>query len=129
MKLSKVKLFSPQAPSQYGFLTILIYAFLTKTLHFNLFYLPFLNWLFYLVEYGIIFFILFRISRSLWLPVLGIFFHHHCQLLFAFSSTWLASSDQPNSLVTAYLAHPTFISRKRFCFFQIHFGCRYFKFI
>ncbi len=60
-----------QVPSQYGFGAILFLAFLYKLHLINVFYLPAFVWILYIVEYGLSFYIVYRLGKNLGLAVLG----------------------------------------------------------
>lgn len=60
-------------PSVYGFLSILIFASIYKYLHINFAYLPVLIWFFFVIEYFLCFYLIFKISRSLPFALLGFF--------------------------------------------------------
>lgn len=59
--------------SQYGFLSILILGFLTRVNLFNPFYLPFLTWILYILQYFLCFYIIHKSSRSIILALIGLF--------------------------------------------------------
>ena len=59
--------------SMYGFISILVLGFLTQLHLFNPFYLPFLTWLLYILQYFLCFYIIYRSSRSIVLTLLGLF--------------------------------------------------------
>lgn len=61
-----------QIPSQYGFLSILFFAFLHKVQLFNIAYLPALVWTFYIIQYFLCFYLIYRISRSTMLGIIGL---------------------------------------------------------
>lgn len=64
-------IFTPN-PSFYGFVSILLLSFLYKIHLLNLWYLPAVNWLLYVVQYSLCFYLIYRISRSLIFSVLGV---------------------------------------------------------
>src|SRR3989344_2987739 len=72
-EISQGKTIFTTTSSQYGFLSILILAFMTKLNIFNPFYLPFLTWLLYILEYFLCFYIIYRSSKSITLALLGLF--------------------------------------------------------
>ena len=62
-----------QIPSQYGFLSILIFTFLYKIGLLSYFSLPILVWLFYIAQYFICFYLIYKLSKSFFLALLGLF--------------------------------------------------------
>jgi len=62
-----------QAASQYGFLSILILAVLFKLQLLSLWNLPVVIWLLYIVEYYLIFYLIYKISNSSILGLIGLF--------------------------------------------------------
>ena len=61
-----------QTPSQYGFMSILILALLHKLNIVNALYLSIIVWFFYIVEYFIYFYIIYKVSRSLPLALINL---------------------------------------------------------
>lgn len=59
--------------SQYGFLSILVIAFLTKLHLINIWYLPAINWLLYIAQYFIFFLIIYKLTKSLTFSLIGLF--------------------------------------------------------
>ncbi len=59
-------------PSQYGFASTLFFALLYKLHVFHPFFLPAIIWLFYVTEYMFSFYIIYKVSRSLTLAVIGL---------------------------------------------------------
>lgn len=59
--------------SQYGFLSVLILALLYKIGLLSMWYLPVLIWLGYIVEYFLIFYLIFKTSKSLSFALIGLF--------------------------------------------------------
>ena len=72
-EISQGKTIFTTTSSQYGFLSILMLAFMTKLNIFNPFYLPFLTWLLYILEYFLCFYIIYKSSRSAVLALIGLF--------------------------------------------------------
>jgi len=62
-----------ETSSQYGFLSILVLALLTRLHLFNPFYLPFLTWILYILQYFLAFYIIYKASRSLVFALIGLF--------------------------------------------------------
>ncbi|MBI2641192.1 hypothetical protein HYW87_01185 [Candidatus Roizmanbacteria bacterium] len=62
-----------EVPSQYGFLSILLFSFFYKIGLLNITYLPLVVWLFYIVAYFLSFFLIYKISQSLPLALIGLF--------------------------------------------------------
>lgn len=62
-----------QVASQYGFLSVLFFALIYKLHIFNPFYLPAFIWILYIIEYFLCFFIIYKISKSPTLSILGLF--------------------------------------------------------
>lgn len=60
-------------PSHYGFLAILIPAFLVKIGVLKLFSLPFLIWGLYIAQYCLCFYLIYKVSRSMIFSLLGLF--------------------------------------------------------
>lgn len=59
-------------PSQYGFVSILLLAVLHKLNLLNISSLPILVWFLYIAEYTIIFYLIYRVGKSLGLAYLGL---------------------------------------------------------
>lgn len=59
--------------SQYGFLSVLVLAFLNKIHLFAIAYLPALIWLFYIIEYFLCFYLIYKIGKSFGLALIGLF--------------------------------------------------------
>lgn len=59
--------------SLYGFLSILSLGFLYQLKIFNPFYLPFLTWLLYIMQYFLSFLIIYKSSKSIIVGLLGLF--------------------------------------------------------
>ncbi len=62
-----------EVPSQYGFLSILLLALLHKLSIVSIVYLPALIWFLYIIQYFLCFYLLYRISRSHSLSLIGLF--------------------------------------------------------
>lgn len=60
-------------PSQYGFLAVLFVASLVKIGLLNIWYLPALVWFLYVVQYFLIFYLLYKITKSLPFAFIGLF--------------------------------------------------------
>ena len=60
-------------PSQYGFLSILLFALFYKLTNINFVYLPILIWVFYIIEYLVCFYLIHKVSKSITLSLLGVF--------------------------------------------------------
>lgn len=60
-------------PSQYGFLSVILFALFNKVTHINFIYLPILITIMYVLEYFICFYLIFKISKSISLSLLGFF--------------------------------------------------------
>lgn len=54
-----------QVPSQYGFLSVLFFATLFKINLLNIAYLPAFVWFFYIIQFFLCFYLVYRVSRSL----------------------------------------------------------------
>ncbi|MFH0863477.1 MAG: hypothetical protein V1858_00095 [Candidatus Gottesmanbacteria bacterium] len=61
-----------EIPSQYGFFSVITLGFLAKT-GWDVIYLPVLVWLFYILEYFLCFYLVYKTSNSLLLALLGLF--------------------------------------------------------
>lgn len=62
-----------QTPSQYGFLSILLFAFLFKVGILRLLYLPIIVWILYIVQYFLIFYLVYKASRSIYFGLVSMF--------------------------------------------------------
>lgn len=62
-----------QVLSQYGYLSVLSLAALTKVHLFSIAYLPALIWFFYIAEYFICFYLIFKFGNSIALALIGLF--------------------------------------------------------
>ncbi len=62
-----------QIPSQYGFLSILLFATIYKLTHLGFIYLPFLVWIMTVAEYFICFYLIYKVSKSAAFSLLGMF--------------------------------------------------------
>ncbi len=62
-----------QTPSQYGFLSILFLAFLFKVGFMHLLYLPVVVWILYVVQYFLVFYLVYKASRSVYLGLVSMF--------------------------------------------------------
>src|SRR3989344_4527395 len=62
-----------ETSSQYGFLSVLLLALLTRLHLFNPFYLPLLTWILYIFQYFLVFYIISKASRSLVFALIGLF--------------------------------------------------------
>ena len=60
-------------PSQYGFLSILFFSLLFKLKLFVFSHLSIWNWIFHIVQYFICFYLIYKISKSLALGLIGLF--------------------------------------------------------
>ncbi len=58
--------------SRYAFLTIDLFAFLNKLIHFSLFYIPLIVWIFYIIQYFLCFYFLKKVSRSVMFSTVGL---------------------------------------------------------
>lgn len=72
-QISQGKTIYTDAPSQYGFLSVLIIAAFNKINLFSFSFLPILVWILYIIQYYICFYLIFKISRSFLLALLALF--------------------------------------------------------
>lgn len=72
-EIAQGKTIYTQAQSQYGFLLVLVLAFLSNLHLINLTNLPILIWIFYIVEYFLCYYLIFKLSRSFVLAFIGLF--------------------------------------------------------
>src|SRR3989344_4490574 len=72
-EIVKAKTIFTSTSSQYGFISILILAFLTKVNLFNHSYLPLLTWFLYIIQYFLCFYIIYKASRSIVFSLIGLF--------------------------------------------------------
>lgn len=62
-----------QVPSQYGFLSILLFAFIYKITHLSFIYLPVIIWLMLIIEYFLCFYLILKTSKSIFFSLMGLF--------------------------------------------------------
>lgn len=60
-------------PSQYGFLSVLFFSLIQNLFQIDFVYLPLTIWIMFIIEYVLIFHLIFKISNSLMLGLLGFF--------------------------------------------------------
>lgn len=71
-EIAKGKTIYVDIPSQYAFLTVEIFSLLYKLRLFSLYYLPFVIWLLYIIQYFICFYLIKNTSRSIILAAIGL---------------------------------------------------------
>lgn len=72
-QISQGKTIYTDSPSQYGFLSVLVISFLNKIGLIKFSYLPAFIWFLYVAQYFLCFYIIFKLSRSLFLAFIGLF--------------------------------------------------------
>ncbi len=60
-------------PSQYGFLSVLFFSLVQKITHINFIYLSLIIWVMFIAEYLVIFYLIYKTSKSLLLALIGFF--------------------------------------------------------
>lgn len=72
-EISKGKTIFTDIPSQYGFLSILFFALLFKLKLFAFSHLAVWNWIFHVIQYFICYYVIYKISKSIFLGLIGLF--------------------------------------------------------
>src|SRR3989344_894841 len=72
-EIAQGKTIYTQVSSQYGFMAILFFSLLYKLGLFNLWQLPAVIWILYVVEYYLCFYLIYKVGKSLPLAVIGLF--------------------------------------------------------
>lgn len=73
LEIANGKTIYTQAPSLYGFLSILALGLFYKIKILNMWYLPAIIWILYTAQYILVFWLLYKVSKSLVLSLLGLF--------------------------------------------------------